>query len=91
MKHRVHYYFNLRLENKLVLYDATLQGGLFNKHSIYTISDDNINRYVFTGKLGAAIGYGRFSLEAEQVFLTPEFHGGLYHLWFRLKLISRLN
>jgi hypothetical protein len=91
MKHRIHYFFNLRLENKLVLYDATLQGGLFNRNSIYTISDDNINRYVFTGKLGAAMGYGRFSLEAEQVFLTPEFHGGLYHLWFRLKLISRLN
>jgi len=36
-KKRVRYYFSLDLKNKLIIYDATLQGGMFNHESVYTL------------------------------------------------------
>lgn len=90
-KKRIRFYFNLELENKVVLYDATLQGGMFNHSSIYTISDENVKRYVFTGRAGAGIGLGIYSMEIEQNFLTSEFDGGKHHFWFRIKNIIRLK
>jgi hypothetical protein len=90
-KKRVRYYFALELKNKLMLYDATLQGGMFNKESVYTLNERQVKRYVFTGTAYFGIGLGRYSLEAEQVFLTPEFNGGRRHLWFRIKNVVRLN
>jgi lipid A 3-O-deacylase len=88
---RVRYYFSLDISNKLILYDATLQGGMFNRESVYTIEPGNINRYVFIGIAGFGLGLGSYSLEAEQVFLSPEFEGGRRHMWFRIKNIVRIN
>lgn len=82
---RLRYYANLNLENKLVFYDATLQGGIFSPNDVYTIPVEMVQRYVFTGKFGFGLGLGPFTLEAEQVFLTPEFEGGRHHFWFRIK------
>jgi lipid A 3-O-deacylase len=90
-KKRIRYYFNLELENKVVLYDATLQGGMFSHNSVYTISDQDVKRYVFTGRAGAGIGLGIYSMEIEQNFLTSEFDGGKHHFWFRIKNIIRLK
>jgi hypothetical protein len=73
------------------VYDATLLGGMFNKESIYTLNAGQINRYVFTGTASFGIGLGRYSLEAEQVYLTPEFDGGRRHLWIRIKNVIRIN
>jgi lipid A 3-O-deacylase len=88
---RVRYYFSLDVKNKLVVYDATLQGGMFNKESIYKLDGNQVSHYVFTGTACVGLGLGRYSLEAEQVFLTPEFEGGRKHLWFRIKNIIRIN
>jgi hypothetical protein len=88
---RIRYYLNLNLENKLVIYDATLQGGMFNQNSIYAVPNDNVQRYVFTSRLGFGFGLGPLSLEAEQVFLTPEFDGGKRHFWFRIKSTVHFN
>jgi lipid A 3-O-deacylase len=88
---RICYYFSLDVINKVILYDATLEGGMFNDESVYTIESDQVKRYVFTGKAGFGIGFGKYSLEAEQVFLTPEFDGGRRHMWFRIKNIIRIN
>jgi lipid A 3-O-deacylase len=88
---RVRYYFSLDIKNKLVVYDATLQGGMFNKESNYKLDGNQVSHYVFTGTASVGLGLGRYSLEAEQVFLTPEFDGGRKHLWFRIKNIIRIN
>lgn len=88
---RVTYYFALDLENKLVLYDATLQGGMINRDSPHTLGMDRINRYVFTGRFSTGIGFGRYAIEAEQFFLTPEYEGGRKHLWLRIRNIVYLN
>ncbi len=91
IKDRIRYYFSLDLENKLVVYDATLQGGMFNKSSVYTLQNGQVNRYVFTGKAGLGIGLGRFSLELEQAFLSPEFEGGRHHFWLRIRSLVYLD
>lgn len=88
---RIKYYFSLDLTNKMIIYDATLQGGLSNDKSVYTIDGQDMKRYVFTGTAGFGIGLGRYSLEASQFFLTPEFEGGRHHMWFRIRNIIQLN
>ncbi len=85
LKNRLRYYCSLSAEGKLVAYDATLQGGIFNQESHYLIPANNIERFVFHAKAGFGIGLGKISLEAEQVYLTPEFSGGRSHLWFRIR------
>jgi hypothetical protein len=50
-----------------------------------------VKRFVFTGTVLLGLGLGKYSLEAEQVYLGPEFDGGRHHYWFRIKNIIRLN
>jgi len=88
---RIRYYFSLDAKTKLVMYDATLQGGMFNRESVYSLNAGQVKHYVFTGTASFGLGLGRYSLEAEQVFLTPEFDGSRHHLWFRIKNIFYLN
>jgi lipid A 3-O-deacylase len=90
-RERIRYYFSMDVKNKLVIYDATLQGGMFNRESVYKLNAYEVKHYVFTGTAAFGLGLGRYSLEAEQVFLTPEFNGGRHHLWFRIKNIFYLN
>jgi lipid A 3-O-deacylase len=90
-KKRVRYYFSIDLKNKLIIYDATLQGGMFNRESVYKLDGDQISRYVFTGTASVGLGLGKYSLEAGQVYLTPEFAGGRHHFWFRIKNIFYID
>lgn len=70
-----------KLNSKLVGYNATLQGGLFNTKSVLTVSESRINRLVIEGLAGVVIAYKRVSLEYSKTLLTPEFDGGLFHGW----------
>jgi len=62
-------------------YDATLQGGLFNRSSPYTLTANDITRITFQNCLGVVVTYRRFYLEYFQSFLTNEFKTGNYHVW----------
>ena len=68
---------------KLVGYNATLQGGLFNEKSVYTISDDRITRVVFDGMAGLVLTYKRIGLECSKFYLSKEFLQGVEHHWGR--------
>jgi len=68
---------------KAVAYNATLQGGLFNDKSIYTISDDRIKKVVVDGMAGIVFTYKRIGLEYSKFYLSPEFKEGLEHHWGR--------
>lgn len=81
---KIRYYFFAKVQSYLIGYDATLQGGVFNRNSIYTIDNKNINRTVFKGSAGIVFSLSRFSLEVEQVFLSPEFDNGLFHKWLHI-------
>lgn len=68
-------------EVKTVVYNATLQGGMFNKNSVYTLSSPNISRVIYTATGGIVVAYKRLSLEYTKVYISPEFKGGLVHGW----------
>ncbi len=79
--HRFQCYFTGRAQAKAVAYNATMQGGMFNRSSIYTIPSSHISRIVLMGSAGIVIAYRRVSLEYTKVYISPEFTTGLYHGW----------
>ncbi len=64
---------------KLVGYDATLQGGLFNRRSPYTIATGDIARAVYTQRLGVVYRGDRISIEFFRALTSPEFAGARSH------------
>jgi len=65
----------------LVGYDATLQGGMFNKDSPYTISAGSVTRWTFQTNIGLVLQVDPVYLEYFFTFLTQEFNTGLPHAW----------
>jgi hypothetical protein len=71
---------------RLVGYDATLEGGMFNKSSIYTLNSKEISYLTYQGTLGFTLSYEGFRLDVEQFLLSPEFHGCAWHKWVHIGL-----
>jgi len=74
-------YIFLREKVKAVGYNATMQGGVFNKSSIYTLRVGEISRVVGTAYVGIVIAYKRVSIEYTKAYITQEFISGLSHGW----------
>jgi lipid A 3-O-deacylase len=60
-------------------YDATLQGGLFDYASLYTISAADIERLTLQYRLGATLTFKRLYLEYYRTGNTKEFTETIYH------------
>jgi hypothetical protein len=71
---------------KGVLYDATLEGGVFNNTSNYTIPASDIERLVLQASAGVFFAYRQFGLMYEQFYITPEFSGALHHRWGHINI-----
>ncbi len=67
-------------------HDATLQGGLFNRSSPYTISSSTMNRIVFQGNAGIVFRINSVQLEYFQTYLTKEFKTGGDHVWGGIRI-----
>ncbi len=65
------------LELNVLGYDATLQGGLLNRSSPYTISAAGVSRFVFQNNWGIVLQTGKIYLEYYQSYITKEFEQGL--------------
>jgi lipid A 3-O-deacylase len=65
----------------LVGYDATLQGGVFNRNNPYTIPGADLTRLVFQNNSGLVIKIKNVYLEYFQSYLTKEFRTGKEHFW----------
>ena len=78
--------FFIKGNGKLVGYDATLEGGLLNRSSSYTIPSSEISRVVFQGSGGISVSSGGFRFDIEQYLLSPDFHKGWWHKWVHLAL-----
>ena len=63
----------------VVGYDATLQGGLFNRSSPYVISAGALSRIVYRQQIGLIYRSRRRSVEYYQSVGTREFRGGRAH------------
>jgi lipid A 3-O-deacylase len=70
----------------LVGYDATMQGGLFDHSSPYTISARQISRTTFQNNAGIVVIMGKLYLEYFQTYLTPEFVDSRFHRWGGIRI-----
>jgi hypothetical protein len=75
---------------KLVGYDATLQGGMINKSSVYTLPAGDISRLVFQTSAGISLSYRGLRIDAEQFLLSPEYKQELWHKWVHIGLFFAL-
>ena len=70
----------------LVGHDATLQGGVFNRSSPYTLAFKEINHLVPHATAALAVAHDGLSFTATAVYVGPEFGGGRTHRWGVLAL-----
>ncbi len=75
------------LQGSLNVYDATLQGGMFNKSSVYTLNPSQIEDINFKIQLGGTFYYKWLGFRAFQSILSPEITGGKYHFWGSFELL----
>ncbi len=70
----------------IIGYDASLQGGLFNRSSPYTIDAHNLSRVVWSSEAGIIIQLKKLSLEYFQHLKSREFKTGTYHRWGGIRI-----
>ena len=70
----------------VVGYDASLQGGLFNRGSPYVLQADQLTRLTFQANIGVVFRYKTLYMEYAQSMVSREFERGLSHGWGGLKL-----
>jgi lipid A 3-O-deacylase len=73
-------------EGRIIGYDATLQGGIFNHDNIYTLQVDQVEHIVLKAEAGVSLRYLQYGLELGQSLLSPEYNGGKMHKWGRITL-----
>ncbi len=69
---------------KLVIYNAYLQGGVFNRTSPYVKEASEINRLVHTFNARYYLQYNKHRLIFEANTLSPEFDNSMWHSWGRI-------
>jgi hypothetical protein len=74
-------YVTLHGALKGVAYNASMQGGMLNRSSVYILRADQINRIVGTGSAGIVLAYKRVSVEYTKVYISKEIYSGLDHGW----------
>jgi len=87
---QVQFFMFIKGAGKLVGHDATMEGGLFNRTSSYTLPFNTISRVVFQGSGGISLVAGGCRFDLEQFLLSPEFHNGWWHKWVHLSLAFAL-
>lgn len=80
-KRKAEYYFYTQGRVNFIGYDATMQGGLFNRKSPYTIATNDITRATFQADAGVIVNFKKLYLSYAQSLLTKEFRTGKYHRW----------
>jgi lipid A 3-O-deacylase len=84
------FYLFGRAESRLIGYDATLQGGLLNRGSPYTLTSPQVRRSVLRADIGFTIDRGSYALIVTRTYLSREFTGGLSHQWVEISFLRRL-
>lgn len=79
-------YLYARAQTGFTLYDATLQGGLFNRNSPYVIPASELTRFTFQGDFGFVVQLRKLYLEYSQSVLTKEFKTGMVHRWGGIRI-----
>jgi hypothetical protein len=73
-------------QGRAVGFNATLEGGVFNSDSVYTLSANDVKRLVGAAQVGVTLESGFFGLEFSLTVLSPEFSHGRSHGWGQVGL-----
>jgi lipid A 3-O-deacylase len=76
---RIQYYVYDQLSLNAVGYDATLQGGLFDRSNPYTVPTGEINRVTLQNRYGVVLVLKGAYFEYYQTSLTQEFRPSVFH------------
>jgi lipid A 3-O-deacylase len=87
---KIQYYLYAQGMGSFIAYDASMEGGVFNKTSPYVISPDDITRFTFEADYGIVISYKRIYMEYSQAFITKEFATGYNHRWGGIRIGLRI-
>lgn len=85
-RRKVEYYFYGQVKSNMVGYDATLQGGIFNRNNPYILAKENIKRLTAQADAGIILNYKKLLLSYTQSILTKEFTTGKNHRWGGISL-----
>jgi hypothetical protein len=80
------YQVNAKADAVTTIYDATLQGGMFNHDSPYVIPDSTLYRVRFRAEAGLTISFKKYAAEFSAVINSPEFKTQRWHRYGRLKI-----
>ena len=70
----------------VVGYDATMQGGIFNRNSPYTLKASEMNRFTFQTNYGVVVSFWKIYAEYYRSYLSREFKTGRKHSWGGVKI-----
>jgi lipid A 3-O-deacylase len=79
-------YLFVRGEARVVGYNATLQGGVFDHSNVYTVPAKFIKRDVYSSSAGLLISWRNIELEHSYQYLSPELRTGMEHRWGMVRL-----
>lgn len=85
-RHRVQVYVYTHPEVNAVAYDATLQGGMFNRTSPYTIAASDVQRIVVSHRTGVMIAYRNLYLDYYLSASSKSFKTGKGQAWGGLQI-----
>ncbi len=85
-EHNFQFYLYSQSLGAVVGYDATLQGGLFNRNSPYTLNASELNRFTFQNNYGIVFNFWKIYAEYYRTYLSREFKSGREHSWGGVKL-----
>lgn len=74
-------YLYMRAKGNVVAYDATLQGGMFNRNSNYVLQGSDIKRLTAAFSAGLVFSYKQFGAEFSTTYSTPQFTKGIYNAY----------
>ncbi len=80
-------YGYVRAEGTYRVYDATLQGGLLNNGSPFTLTSSEINHFITRIELGADFIYRKVGIGYQHVFQSRTFIAGDSHVWGQVKFM----
>ncbi|WP_159472732.1 lipid A deacylase LpxR family protein [Dyadobacter sp. 3J3] len=86
IKNNYQLYFYTQPLVSLVGYDATMQGGIINRSSPYTLTSGQINRFTFQNSYGVILSLRNLYVEYYRTYLSKEFETGRTHKWGGLKI-----
>lgn len=82
--------FVLQPAAKIVVYDATLQGGIGRMNpGVYSLKENQIERFIYSLKAGLNISFNNYAIDFATQIRTSSFIGGLPHKWGLITISRR--